>query len=85
MPTNTKPGTRGFYVVAGVYSGQANAVRMVENIAKQGMEAGFFRDSASGFYYVYLRQFGDYKSAKQAKNNGLNGTYKGQLWIKIIN
>lgn len=85
LPTNTKPGTRGFYVVAGVYSGEANAVRMVENIAKQGMEAGFFRDSASGFYYVYLRQFGDYKSAKQAKNNRLNGTYKGQLWIKIIN
>ena len=71
--------------MAGVYSGEANAVRMVENIAEQGMEAGFFRDSASGFYYVYLRKFDDYKSAKKAKNTRLNGTYKGQLWIKIIN
>ncbi len=82
--SNVQPGQRGYYVVAGVYSSEANAVRMVTNLTKQGMQARFFRDSNNGFYYVYLLRFDAYGQASQAKNSGLNNSYSGELWIKII-
>jgi type IX secretion system PorP/SprF family membrane protein len=82
--SNVQPGQRGYYVVAGVYSSEANAVRMVTNLTGQGMQARFFRDSNNGFYYVYLLRFDAYGQASQAKNSGLNNSYTGELWIKII-
>ena len=82
--SNVQPGQRGYYVVAGVYSSEANAVRMVTNLTGQGMQARFFRDSNNGFYYVYLLRFDAYGQASQAKNSGLNNSYSGEMWIKII-
>lgn len=83
-PSNVEPGTRGFYVVAGVFSSEANAVRMVQNVTSQGFQARFFRDTSNGFYYVYLLKFNGYREAKQAKNTKMNGQYNGELWVKII-
>lgn len=83
-PSNVEPGIRGYYVVAGVYSSEANAVRMVQNITGQGLQARFFRDSSNGFYYVYLLKFDGYREASKAKSTRLNGDYNGELWIKIV-
>lgn len=83
-PSNVEPGTRGFYVVAGVFSSEANAVRMVQNITSQGLQARFFRDYTNSFFYVYLLRFDSYRDASGAKSSRLNGQYNGELWIKII-
>ncbi len=84
LATSVEPGSKGFYVVAGVFSSEANARRQLDNVTSQGVQARFFRDPVNGFYYVYVLKFSNYRDAAKAKSTGMNGSYKGELWIKIV-
>lgn len=84
LATSVEPGSKGFYVVAGVFSSEANARRQLDNVTGQGLQARFFRDPVNGFYYVYVLKFNNYRDAAKAKASGMNGAYKGELWIKIV-
>lgn len=81
---NVVPGSSGYYVTAGVYGQVTNAERMVAKLSQSGIAARIFRDGGNGMYYVYLMQFNNYEAADRAKSSGLNGQYKGRLWIKIV-
>lgn len=77
-------GSKGFYVVAGVFGNENNARRQVQKVENQGFEAGYFRDASNNMYYVYLFKFGSYRDANNAKNSNLNGTFNGSLWVKVV-
>ncbi|MGB0176439.1 MAG: PorP/SprF family type IX secretion system membrane protein [Owenweeksia sp.] len=81
---NVQPGSRGYYVTAGVFSSQQNADKMVRKLGSQGLNARYFQDKSNFYYYVYLLQFSNYQQADAAKSSGLNGSYNGELWIKIV-
>ncbi|MBI1315833.1 type IX secretion system membrane protein PorP/SprF [bacterium] len=84
LATSVEPGSKGFYVVAGVFSSEANARRQLDNVTGQGLQARFFRDPVNGFYYVYVLKFNNYRDAAKAKSTKMNGAYNGELWIKIV-
>lgn len=81
---NVNPGSKGYYVTAGVFSSEGNARKRIRQLENQGFNARSFKDSGNGFYYVYLLKFNSYQKADQAKSSRLNGAYSGDLWIKIV-
>ncbi|HAD98683.1 MAG TPA: hypothetical protein DCG19_14825 [Cryomorphaceae bacterium] len=81
---NVQPGAKGYYVTAGVFSSQQNAEKMVRKLGSQGLNARYFQDKSNYYYYVYLLHFDSYQQADAAKSSGLNGSYSGDLWIKIV-
>lgn len=85
MPSNVTPGSPGYYVTAGVFGSQGNANRLMNNLRSQGLDAQIFQDSNNNFYYVYLLKFSSYQEADRAKSSRMNGSYSGDLWIKIVN
>lgn len=82
--SNVAPGSSGYYVVAGVFSNKANADRLQRKLEDSGQDARSFQDPGNFYYYVYLLKFDTYQEADQAKSTNLNGTYNGDLWIKIV-
>ncbi len=84
QPQNVQPGSKGYYVVAGVFGSQANAQKLVNKLGGQGMSASYFQDKGNLFHYVYLLKFNTYQQAEAAKNSKMNGSYSGDLWIKIV-
>lgn len=81
---NVEPGSRGYYVTAGVFSQQSNAQSVVNRLAAKGLNARVFQDPNNNFYYVYLLKFDSYQEADQARASKLNGRYDSDLWIKIV-
>ncbi len=82
--SNVVPGSTGYYVVAGVFSNKTNADRLQRRLEDQGLDARSFQDPGNFYYYVYLLKFDSYQEADQAKASNLNGSYTGDLWIKIV-
>ena len=78
------PGSKGYYVTAGVFSSERNAQRQVDKLGKQGVTARYFRDASNNMYYVYVMKFNSYNEAKSARDSNLQGQYNGKLWIKIL-
>jgi type IX secretion system PorP/SprF family membrane protein len=84
MAANVEPGSKGYYVVAGVFGNQQNADKLVRRLANEGLQARYFQDMNNFYYYVYLAKFNDYQSADRTKGNNFNGNYSGELWIKMV-
>lgn len=82
--SNVDPGSKGYYVIAGVFSSQSNAENLVNKLSNQGFSANYFQDQSNYYYYVYLLKFDSYQQADQAKASNMNGRYNGDLWIKIV-
>ena len=84
LPQNVTPGSRGYYLVAGVFSNKTNADRLRRKLEGDGVQAAVFQDPGNFYFYVYLMKFDTYAGADRAKSTNLNGRYSGDLWIKII-
>ncbi len=84
LPQNVTPGSRGYYLVAGVFSNKTNADRLRRKLEGDGVQAAVFQDPGNFYYYVYLMKFDTYEGADRAKSTNINGRYAGDLWIKII-
>lgn len=84
MASNVVPGSKGFYVVAGVFSNLGNAERMTADLKNRGFDARFFQDKGNNMYYVYLFKFDNYNRANQVRQNRIDGRYNDELWIKIV-
>jgi type IX secretion system PorP/SprF family membrane protein len=82
---NVTPGSPGYYVTAGVFGQRGNADRLANRLKSQGLDASVFQDPNNSFFYVYLLKFNTYQDADRAKASNLNGSYTGDLWIKVIN
>ncbi|GCD76909.1 hypothetical protein JCM31826_03910 [Thermaurantimonas aggregans] len=84
MASNVVPGSRGFYVVAGVFSNLGNAERLTAELKNKGFDARYFQDKNNNMYYVYLFKFDTYAKANQVRQNKIDGRYMDELWIKIV-
>jgi type IX secretion system PorP/SprF family membrane protein len=81
---NVKAGSSGYYVTAGVFGSQNNALKLQSKLNRQGVSSDVFQDPNNNMYYVFLLKFSNYESAKNAKDSGFNGQYNGKLWIKVM-
>jgi len=81
---NVRAGSSGYYVTAGVFGSQNNAQKLKTKLSRQGVSSDIFQDPNNSMYYVFLLKFGNYESAKNAQESGLNGQYNGKLWIKVM-
>lgn len=84
MPSQISAGSPGYYLTAGVFSNKANADRRLRELSQQGLDAGVFQDPGNYFYYVFIRKFDSYQGAQNARSSQLNGSYNGELWIKVV-
>ncbi|MCH8554883.1 MAG: PorP/SprF family type IX secretion system membrane protein [Schleiferiaceae bacterium] len=82
--SQVQPGSKGYYVVAGVFGSESNAQRQVQKVENQGFDAAYFRDPSNNMFYVYLFKYDSYRDANNAKNSNINGTYNGSLWVKVV-
>jgi len=81
---NVKAGSSGYYVTAGVFGSQNNALKLQAKLKQQGVGSDIFQDPKNNMYYVFLLKFGNYEAAKYAQETGFNGQYNGKLWIKVL-
>ena len=81
---NVMAGSSGYYVTAGVFGSQNNALKLQSKLNRQGVSSDIFQDPNNNMYYVFLLKFNNYQSAKNAKDSGFNGQYNGKLWIKVM-
>ena len=81
---NVQAGSSGYYVTAGVFGSQNNALKLQAKLRQQGVGSDIFQDPANSMYYVFLLKFVNYESAKYARDTGFNGQYIGKLWIKVM-
>ena len=81
---NVKAGSSGYYVTAGVFGSQNNALKLQAKLKQQGVGSDEFQDPKNSMYYVFLLKFGNYEAAKYAQETGFNGQYNGKLWIKVM-
>ena len=81
---NVQAGSSGYYVTAGVFGSQNNALKLQAKLSQQGVGSDIFQDPANSMYYVFLLKFVNYESAKYARDTGFNGQYNGKLWIKVM-
>lgn len=84
MASNVEPGSKGYYVVAGVFSQVGNAEALQTKLRNQGFDARYFQDPGNKMFYVYLFKFGSYNKANQVRTSRINGKYNDELWIKIV-
>lgn len=79
-----QPGSKGFYVTAGVFGSEANAQRKAESLRKGGFDAGIFRDPSNNMFYVFLYKFDTYQQAQKVRADKIGGRFDGDLWIKVM-
>ena len=83
--SNVNPGSKGYYVTAGVFGSRNNAEKQVQKLKRKNVSARYFHDASNNMYYVFVMKFNSYDEAKKASTSSLNGQYDGKLWIKVIN
>jgi type IX secretion system PorP/SprF family membrane protein len=77
-------GSKGFYVVSGVFAYRENAEEQYNKLQAEGYDVEYFFNKANRFYYVFLRKYKTYRMALRMRNNHINGTYYDDLWVKEI-
>ncbi|MCK5824078.1 MAG: PorP/SprF family type IX secretion system membrane protein [Ichthyobacteriaceae bacterium] len=84
IASNVVAGSRGYYIVAGVFAYRKNAEDLNTKLVSEGYDVEYFYNRANNFYYVFLRKYKTYESALKLKSNNINGTYFDELWIKEV-
>ena len=74
----------GYYVVANVYKGAAYLNKFMDRLSAEGLQADYIDNPNNGLKYVYLQRFDSWKEAESAVNSGLNGAYRGDLWVMNV-
>lgn len=82
--SNIIAGSKGFYIVANVFSEKKNAEKMTNRLYNEGYDVEYFFNKANRFYYVFLRKYKSLEQAMEVRNSGLDGTYFDELWVKEI-
>ncbi|MEN8136833.1 MAG: PorP/SprF family type IX secretion system membrane protein [Bacteroidota bacterium] len=82
--SNVVAGSKGFYIVAGVFAYRKNAEAINNKLASEGYDVEYFYNKANRYYYVFLRKYKTYEQASKLRKNNINGTYFDELWIKEV-
>ena len=82
--SNVIAGSKGFYVVSGVFAYRINAEEQYNKLQAEGYDVEYFFNKANRFYYVFLRKYKTYRMALRMRSNHINGTYFDDLWVKEI-
>ena len=82
--SNVVAGSRGFYIVAGVFAYRKNAEKIANRLATEGYDVEYFYNKQNKYYYVFLRKYSSYEAAYQVRQTNINGTYFDELWIKEV-
>ncbi len=69
-----------YYIIAGTFSIEANADKMLKKLKEEGYTAEKIRNDKKNVFYVSFSSFGDKKSA-QAEMKKLKSTGKSDSWI----
>ena len=74
----------GFYIIAGVYSNEANVKKLVKIYTKKGFESDYIKVFETGLNYIYLQYHADGQDAIDDCLNKLNGKHKEKVWIMKV-
>ncbi|MDV6167501.1 PorP/SprF family type IX secretion system membrane protein [Flavobacterium sp. DG1-102-2] len=73
----------GYYIIAGVYSEQANADKFVAKMTERGLKPVAFHKN--GYSYVYLKKHTTWREALISYYSNVDNTYFDSIWIMSIN
>jgi hypothetical protein len=76
--------TDGYYLVANVYSGTKYMEKFIQDMKAAGFEPDVIDNPENGLKYVYLRRFETFTGAEDAVITGLEGSYRGALWVMNV-
>lgn len=65
----------GYYMQIGVFSKKPYADRLLDELEKDGIKAGYFINPKSGFRHVYIHKTNNRQEILKLYNNNLNGSY----------
>ncbi|WP_273275442.1 OmpA family protein [Maribacter polysiphoniae] len=71
----------GYYIIAGVYSKNRNAKKVVKKNKNKGYDSGYIHNPENNLNYVYLAHYTDWKPAIDACTSNLEGHYNKSIWI----
>ncbi len=74
----------GYYLIANVYKNKEYLNAFMKSLQKKGLNARQFYNSENGLYYVYLADFNNKSSAKDAYASNLQGQYRDEKWIMEV-
>ena len=72
--------TKSFYVIAGTFSVEANADRMVKKLKDDGYSPNKIKNEAKNVFYVSYSSFGD-RQAAQDEMKKLKSSGKADTWV----
>jgi hypothetical protein len=75
----------GYYTIVNVFAVHKNAIRFVEKLKKQGLQAAYFINPKNKFRYVYLTKHTTFEAATIAYHSNFGQKYKDAAWIMTIN
>ena len=82
--SNVIGGSKGFYVISGVFSYSANAEAQFSKLQSEGYDVDYFFNKENKFYYVFLRKYKTIEMAMKVKDNHLQGAFFDDLWVKEV-
>jgi type IX secretion system PorP/SprF family membrane protein len=74
----------GYYLVSNVFAKNYYFKRFMNNSQEAGHDPKFFKNKVNDWNYVYYAFDTNYQGIKQLRDNELNGTYRGDMWILKI-
>ena len=77
--------SKEYYIIANVFAKHSNAIKFVEKLNKQGLQANYFINPRNNYRYVYISKKDNYKEASKLYTSKLNGTYKQRAWVMSVN
>lgn len=75
----------GYYIIAGVYSGEENAQKFIEKMSERGVKTGVFLNPNNNMRYVYLKKLATWREALISYYSNVDNTYFESIWIMSIN
>lgn len=74
----------GYYLIANVFKNKSYLNSFLNQLKKDGIDAGQFYNKENGLYYVYIADFKTKNDAAIAQVNDLNGAYDKDKWIMEV-
>ncbi|MEL6974769.1 MAG: type IX secretion system membrane protein PorP/SprF [Bacteroidota bacterium] len=74
----------GHYLIANVYSDEANADRFVNEMYDLGIDANYFINPKNNLKYVYLKHSGSKAEVTENFRSNVNGKFFAPMWMMTV-